>query len=30
MYRESESHFVVSDSVTPWTIQSMEFFRPEY
>ena len=21
---------VVSDSVTPWTIQSMEFSRPEY
>ena len=27
---ESESHPVVSDSVTPWTIQSMEFSRPEY
>ena len=27
---ESESHSVVSNSVTPWTIQSMEFFRPEY
>jgi len=26
----SESHSVVSDSETPWTIQSMEFFRPEY
>ena len=26
----SESHSVVSDSVTPWTIQSMEFSRPEY
>ena len=25
-----ESHLVVSDSVTPWTIQSMEFSRPEY
>ena len=28
--KESESHSVVSDSVTPWTIQSMEFSRPEY
>ena len=27
---ESESHSVVSDSVIPWTIQSMEFSRPEY
>ena len=27
---ESESHLVVSDSATPWTIQSMEFSRPEY
>ena len=27
---ESESHSVVSYSVTPWTIQSMEFSRPEY
>ena len=27
---ESESHSVVSDSATPWTIQSMEFYRPEY
>ena len=27
---ESESHSVVSDSATPWTIQSMEFSRPEY
>ena len=26
----SESHSVVSDSVIPWTIQSMEFSRPEY
>ena len=26
----SESHSVVSNSVTPWTVQSMEFFRPEY
>ena len=26
----SESHLVVSDSATPWTIQSMEFSRPEY
>ena len=26
----SESHSVVSNSVTPWTIQSMEFSRPEY
>ena len=25
-----KSHSVVSDSVTPWTIQSMEFSRPEY
>ena len=25
-----ESHLVVSNSATPWTIQSMEFFRPEY
>ena len=24
------SHLVMSDSVTPWTIQSMEFSRPEY
>ena len=29
--RESESRSVVSDSfATPWTIQSMEFSRPEY
>ena len=27
---ESESHSVVSDSTTPWTIDSMEFSRPEY
>ena len=27
---ESESPLVVSDSVTLWTIQSMEFFQPEY
>ena len=27
---ESESRSVVSDSVTPWTIQSVEFSRPEY
>ena len=27
---ESKSHSVVSDSATPWTIQSMEFSRPEY
>ena len=27
---ESESHSVVSYSVTPWIIQSMEFSRPEY
>ena len=27
---DSESRSVVSDSVTPWTIQSMEFSRPEY
>ena len=28
--RESESRSVVSDSVTPWTIQPMEFSSPEY
>ena len=28
--RVSGSCSVVSDSVTPWTIQSMEFSRPEY
>ena len=27
---ESESGSVVPDSVTPWTIQSMAFSRPEY
>ena len=27
---ESESHSVVSDSATPWTIQSTEYSRPEY
>ena len=27
---ESESRSVLSDSVIPWTIQSMEFSRPEY
>jgi len=27
---ESKSPSVVSNSVTPWTIQSMGFFRPEY
>ena len=27
---ESESHSVVSDSANPWTIQFLEFFRPEY
>ena len=27
---ESESHSVMSDSATPWTVQSMEFSRPEY
>ena len=26
----SESHSVVSNSVTPWALQSMEFSRPEY
>ena len=26
----SVSHWVVSDSVTPWTIQSIEFSRQEY
>ena len=25
----SESHSVMSDSVVPWTIQSMELSRPE-
>ena len=28
-FEQSESHSVVSNSVTPWTIQSMEFSRPE-
>ena len=28
--KESESHSVVSDFVTPWTMESMEFSRPEY
>ena len=27
---ESESHSVVSDSVTPWAVPFMEFSRPEY
>ena len=27
---ESESHSVVSDSVTPWTTRSMDFSRPAY
>ena len=27
---ESESHSVMSDSATPWTLQPMEFSRPEY
>ena len=27
---ESKSRSVVSNSVPPWTIQSMEFSRPEY
>ena len=26
----SESRSVMSDSASPWTIQSMEFSRPEY
>ena len=34
IFGKSESHSVVSDSLqhhaTPWTIQSMEFSRPEY
>ena len=29
-YLESESRSVVSNSATPWIIQSMEFSRPEY
>ena len=27
-YVLSESHSVVSDAATPWTTQSMEFFKP--
>jgi len=27
---ESENHSVVSDSANPWTIESMEFSRPDY
>ena len=27
---EGESHSVVTDSVTPWTTQSIKFSRPEY
>ena len=27
---ESESHSAMSDSAITWTIQSMEFSRPEY
>ena len=30
MQSESESLSVVSDSATPWTLQAMEFSRPEY
>ena len=30
MSNNSESHLVVSDSVTPWALQSMEFSRPQY
>ena len=30
MERERESCSVVSNSVTPWSIQSIEFSRPEY
>ena len=26
---ESENHSVMSDSATPWTVQPMEFSRPE-
>ena len=29
-YRESESHRRVRLFATPWTMQSMEFSRPEY
>ena len=28
--KESQSHSITSDSATPWTIQSLEFSRPEY
>ena len=28
--KPSESGSVVSESLTPWTIQSIEFSRPEY
>ena len=28
--KESQSHSIMSYPVTPWTIQSMEFSRPEY
>ena len=27
---ESENHSVMSDYVTQWTLQSMEFSRPQY
>ena len=30
MYSESESRSVVSDSVTLWPVESMEFSGPEY
>ena len=30
MIYESESCSVLSDSATPWTIQAMAFFSPEY
>ena len=30
VFEETESCSVVSDSATPWIIQSMEFSRPEY
>ena len=30
MIHESESFSVLSDFVTPWTLQSMGFFSPEY
>ena len=29
-WSESESHSAVSNSLTPWTTQSMDFSRPEY